>query len=638
MMARILAQINNPSDLKGLSLQELEILCKELRQTIMNTVAANGGHLAPNLGVIELTVALHNVYNGPRDKIIWDVGHQAYAHKLLTGRYNSFSSLRLAGGLSGYPKRSESVYDYFGAGHSSTSISAALGYAISRDLKGEDEVVCAVIGDGSLTGGMAFEALNHAGQLGKRLVVVLNDNEMSISRNVGALSLYLTRLRSNPNYFRLKEDIEFLLKRIPAIGSQVARTAEQVKDAIRYMLIPGTLFEELGFTYLGPLNGHDIPALKGVLDHARKIDGPVLVHVLTKKGKGYLPAERSPAKYHGIGSFDVSTGRPKEDGGTTYTSVFGETIVKLGAKNPDLVAVCAAMSSGTGLTEFARRYPKRFFDVGIAEQHAVTLAAALAAAGKRPVVAIYSTFLQRAYDQVLHDICLQNLPVIFCLDRAGLVGRDGATHQGLFDISYLRHIPNMTLLAPRDAGELEYMLTSTLQYSGPVGIRYPRAEAEFLPEPKTRANWGEGEILKKGSQGMVLAAGSMALPSLRAAWALEREDMNIGVYDVRFIKPLPRKQILDLALQYGRLITVEDHVLAGGFGSAVLELLSDANISIPVKRVGVTDQFIEHGSRLEQLKLCGLDEQSLKTTFRDYFNAEYTTSRPQLKVSDSRVN
>ncbi|MGI6128582.1 MAG: 1-deoxy-D-xylulose-5-phosphate synthase [bacterium] len=636
-MARVLSQIHNPSDTRSLSLQKLETLSRELRQEIIATVAANGGHLAPNLGVIELTVALHSIYNRPGDKIIWDVGHQAYAHKLLTGRQDQFFSLRQAGGLSGYPKRSESQYDYFGAGHSSTSISAALGYAIARDLNHDKSVVCAVIGDGSLTGGMAFEALNHAGQLGQQLVVVLNDNDMSINRNVGALSLYLTRLRSDPKYFRLKEDIEFLLKRIPAIGSQVARTAERVKDAFRYMLVPGTLFEELGFTYLGPLDGHNIAALRNVLQHARQINGPVLIHVLTKKGKGYLLAEKSPDKYHGIGPFDINTGQTKKKSGQSYTSVFGETMMKLGSENSEVVAICAAMADGTGLTSFAHRFPDRFFDVGIAEQHAVTLAAALAAAGKRPVVAIYSTFLQRAYDQIVHDVCLQNLPVVFCLDRSGLVGEDGATHQGLFDFSYLRHIPNMTIMAPRDAGELEYMLTQALQHTGPVAIRYPRAQVEVTPMPKRRASWNSGEILKEGSEGMVLAVGSMVLPSLRAAWRLEEKGVSVGVTDIRFVKPLPKELVLKLARTHKRLVTVEDHVLAGGLGSAVLELISDTEILVRLKRLGVKDEFVEHATRQQQLALYGLDEASLEAAFLSHFTVN-SSNKVHFKVSDGSGN
>lgn len=621
-MAGILAQINSPSDLEGLNIPELKALCRELRETIINTVAVNGGHLAPNLGTVELTVALHSVFNKPEDKIIWDVGHQAYAHKLLTGRRERFFSLRTSGGLSGFPNRSESSYDYFGVGHSSTSISAALGYAIARDLEGQDGVISAVIGDGSLTAGLAFEALNHAGQLRKRIVVILNDNKMSISPNVGALSMYLTRLRSNPNYFRLKEDIEFLLKRIPAIGTQMAKTAERVKDAVRYMLIPGTLFEELGFTYFGPLDGHNIAELRSVFTHARKAGGPVLIHVLTKKGKGYPPAEERPCKFHGIGPFEVSSGKPLASGGTTYTDAFSRAMLKLAEKKPDLVAVCAAMISGTGLSEFAQRYPERIFDVGIAEQHAVTLAAALAAGGKRPVVAIYSTFLQRAYDQIVHDVCLQNLPVTFCLDRAGLVGEDGATHQGLFDFAYLRHIPNINILAPRDARELDQMLNYAVDYPGPVAIRYPRAEVEADPEIIGTAGWAEGELLKEGAGGMVLAAGAMALPSLRAAQALTQQGLDIGVCDIRFVKPLPRDLILDLARCHRLIATVEDHALAGGFGSAVLELFNEAGLNIPVKRFGVKDQFIDHGSRAEQLKLCGLDEQSLITSFYNYFTSK----------------
>lgn len=630
-MTGLLSQIHNPSDLNRLSLKELRLLAQELRQLIIDTVARNGGHLAPNLGTVELTIALHSVFNGPGDKIIWDVGHQAYAHKLITGRADRFPTLRQKGGLSGYPKRSESPFDYFGAGHSSTSISAALGFAIARDLAREGGHICAVIGDGSLTAGMAFEALNHAGQLKKKLIVVLNDNEMSISKNVGALANYLTRLRSDPGYFRLKEDIEFLLKRIPAIGPQVAKTVERVKDAVRFMLVPGTLFEELGFTYLGPLDGHDIGLLRNVFAHARQLEGPVLVHVLTKKGKGYPPAEKSPDRYHGVGPFAVNTGEPVQAPTTTYTDVFGQTLVELAEKNRSIVAVCAAMSYGTGLSEFARRFPDRFFDVGIAEQHAVTLAAGLAAAGLRPVVAIYSTFLQRAFDQVLHDVCLQNLPVVFCLDRAGLVGEDGATHQGLFDIAYLRPIPNLALLAPRDEGELRRMLAQALKHPGPVAIRYPRAEAEKPYQTGQKPGWGEGEVLKEGRDGMVLAAGSTVLPSLRAAQSLEASGVSVGVTDVRFIKPLPAGLILELARSHPRLLTVEDHVLAGGFGSAVLELLSDNAVTVPVKRVGVADVFVEHASRKEQLLETGLAEEVLSETMRAYFARGGARTREDLK-------
>ncbi|HKM39714.1 MAG TPA: 1-deoxy-D-xylulose-5-phosphate synthase [bacterium] len=618
-MVEALTRIHKPSDLNGLSSAELENLCRELREMIVSTVALNGGHLAPNLGVVELTVALHSVYNEPEDKIIWDVGHQAYAHKLLTGRQASFSSLRMAGGLSGYPNPQESPYDYFGVGHSSTSISATVGYAIARDLEHKSGVTCAIIGDGSLTAGVAFEALNHAGQLGKQLVVVLNDNKMSISPNVGALSMYLTRLRTSPNYFRLKEDIEFLLKRIPAIGTKVARTAERVKDGVRYMLIPGTLFEELGFTYFGPLDGHNISELQSVFTHVRKVEGPVLVHVLTKKGKGYRPAEDNPGQFHGTGPFDISSGKPLGKSCTTFTDVFSRTMVELGAVHPDLVAVCAAMVFGTGLTEFSHCYPERVFDVGIAEQHAVTLAAALAAAGLRPVVAIYSTFLQRAYDQVVHDVCLQNLPVTFCIDRAGLVGQDGATHQGLFDLAYLRHIPNITVAAPRDAEELKQILTCAVNYPGPVAIRYPRSPVEKGAGTMGKAEWGKGELLKKGTHGLVLAVGSMVLPCLRVAQALEKRGLNVGVCDARFIKPLPKDLLLDLMRQHNRVATVEEHALAGGFGSAVLELISDAGVDIDLKRFGIKDQFIEHANRTQQLEMCGLDDESLRSSFYDFF-------------------
>ncbi|BCV25114.1 1-deoxy-D-xylulose-5-phosphate synthase [Gelria sp. Kuro-4] len=621
-MPELLARIHSLSDLGKLDLKELYRLAGELREMIITTVAKNGGHLAPNLGVVELTVALGSVLNRPGDKIIWDVGHQAYAYKLLTGRRERFSTLRRPGGLSGYPRRSESPYDYFGAGHSSTSLSAALGFAIARDLAGDKGTVCAVIGDGSLTAGMAFEALNHAGQLRKKLIVVLNDNEMSISKNVGALAAYLTRLRSDPGYFRLKEDLEFLLKRIPAIGPQVARTAERVKDAVRFMLVPGTLFEELGFTYLGPIDGHDIGLIRSVISRARHVDGPVLVHVLTKKGKGYPPAEKSPDRYHGVGPFVIKSGAPVAAPTTTYTDVFGQALVEEAEKNPRIVAICAAMSYGTGLSEFARRFPDRFFDVGIAEQHAVTLAAALAAAGLRPVVAIYSTFLQRAYDQVLHDVCLQNLPVVFCLDRAGLVGEDGATHQGLYDLAYLRHIPNMSLAAPRDAAELRHMLALALARNGPVAIRYPRAVAEAAYTTAAGPGWGEGEVLREGRDGMVLAVGSTTLPSLRAARRLEESGIRVGVTDVRFIKPLPAPLLLALARRYPRFLTVEDHALAGGFGSAVLELFSDSGVLVPVKRLGIGDKFVEHASRTRQLCENGLDEEGLREAMQLYFGSE----------------
>jgi 1-deoxy-D-xylulose-5-phosphate synthase len=621
-MDRLLERVNSPADLKKFDIKSLQSLCDEIRQEIVSTVAKNGGHLASNLGAVELTVALHSIFNNPGDKIIWDVGHQAYAHKLLTGRQRAFRTLRQAGGVSGFPKRTESPYDFFGSGHSSTSISAALGFAIARDLKQETHDVCAVIGDGSLTAGMAFEALNHAGQLRKKLIVVLNDNEMSISKNVGALSAYLTRLRSDPGYYRLKDDIEYLLRRIPAIGSKVARTAERVKDAVRYMLVPGTLFEELGFTYFGPLDGHDLGLMRNVFGHARRRQEPVLVHVLTQKGKGYLPAEQSPDCYHGVGRFNITTGIDLSTKKATYTDVFGESMLELAEKHPDLVAISAAMTQGTGLTKFAQRYPDRFFDVGIAEQHAVTLAAALAAGGRRPVVAIYSTFLQRAYDQIVHDVCLQGLPVVFCLDRAGLVGEDGATHQGLFDLAYLRHIPNITVLAPRDAGELKRMLGLALAQAGPVAIRYPRTEAEEPYVMETEAAWGQGEVLKEGRDGMVLAIGSTVLPSLRAARSLQSSGLNIGVTDVRFVKPLPKELLLQQAKRYEKLITVEDHVLAGGFGSAVLELLSDNGLTVPLKRLGVPDVFVEHARRTEQLAQLGLDEDGIKQSLQRFFGAK----------------
>jgi len=470
-----LEAINNPKDIKKLNLAQLEKLAIEIRTEILSVVANNGGHLAPNLGVVELTLAIHSVYSSPIDKIVWDVGHQAYVHKLITGRKGIFPTLRKYNGLSGFPKRSESCHDVFDAGHSSTSISAALGLAKARDLKGDKYKVVAVIGDGAMTGGMAFEALNHAGHLSTDLTVILNDNEMSIAQNVGAMSAYLNRVRIDPFYTKRKEDLEILLKKIPAIGSTMIKVADRLKDSLRYLLVPGMLFEELGFKYFGPVNGHDINELKTVLQNAKHMNKPVLVHVITKKGKGYLPAEENPDKFHGIGPFDMKTGQAyKESKNPSYTSIFSDTLVKLGETNPKILAFTAAMGEGTGTTSFAKRFPKRSFDVGIAEQHAVTMAAALALEGFKPFVAIYSTFLQRAYDQIVHDVALQNAPVVFALDRAGIVGEDGPTHHGVFDISYLRHIPNFIIMAPKDENELQHMLYTASVYNGPVAIRYPR--------------------------------------------------------------------------------------------------------------------------------------------------------------------
>lgn len=594
----LLEKIKDPRDIKKFNLSQLQELAQEIREEILRVVAKNGGHLAPNLGVVELTLALHFVYTSSIDKIVWDVGHQAYIHKLLTGRYKNFSTLRQFEGLSGFPKRSESSHDIFDTGHSSTSISAALGFAKARDLDGANNEVIAVIGDGAMTGGMAFEALNHAGHLNTKLTVILNDNEMSIAQNVGAMSAYLNRVRTDPFYTKRKEDLELLLKKIPAIGPTMVKVADRLKDSLRYLLVPGVLFEELGFKYFGPINGHDINELLTVLQNTKHINKPVLVHVITKKGKGYPPAEKNPDKFHGIGSFDLKTGQAfKTSEIPSYTSVFSNTLVKLGEANPKIVAFTAAMGEGAGTSSFAKRFPKRFFDVGIAEQHAVTMASALALAGFKPVVAIYSTFLQRAYDQVVHDVALQNAPVVFALDRAGLVGEDGPTHHGVFDIAYLRHIPNLTVMAPKDENELQHMLYTATRHNGPVAIRYPRGsgngvqlDVEFREIPI-----GKAEILQQGHDLTLIAIGSMVKTAQDVAKLLNAKGVICTVINARFIKPLDSDTILEAVRNSSGVVTLEEHVLAGGFGSAVLELLANEGISQKVVRIGLEDSFATHG-------------------------------------------
>ena len=609
-MTKILETIEEPGMLHNLSLSEMEQLAAELREYIIQTVAETGGHLAPSLGTIELTLALYSVFKLPRDKVIWDVGHQAYAHKLLTGRRLSFAMLRQYGGITGFPSREESPYDAFGVGHASTSISAALGMAIARDLAGRGEHIIAVIGDGAMTGGEAFEALNHAGQLGKNLIVVLNDNGMSIDHNVGAMSEYLSRLRVTPQYNKAKKDIEGFLRSIPRIGDTVLKTAEYIKDGVRSVLVPGGIFEEMGFTYVGPLDGHNIRLMQEVFGEIRLMEGPVLVHVHTKKGRGYLPAEIEPDKFHGVGKFSVTSGEVEKDASAppSYTSVFSQALLELAGENPDVTAITAAMPGGTGLKTFAERFPDRCFDVGIAEEHAVTLAAGMAAAGRRPVVAIYSTFLQRAYDQILHDVCLQNLPVTFCLDRAGLVGDDGATHHGVFDLSYLRPMPNLTVMAPKDENELRQMLYTALRLPGPAAIRYPRGSGNgvALTEGFAALPVGEAEVLREGKDAWLLAIGSMVTPTLQAADILAAKGMDVGVVNMRFVKPLDKALILKLAAAAKLLVTVEENVLAGGFGSAVLECLAAEGYAISILRLGIPDRFIAQGERSLLWKECGL--------------------------------
>ncbi len=616
-MYPLLTKINKPEDIKKLSLTELEALASELRSFIVATVAKNGGHLAPSLGTVELTLALYSVFNFPHDKLIWDVGHQAYSHKILTGRRDSFASLRQKGGITGFPNRFESKYDAFGVGHASTSISAALGMAVSRDISGRKNEVIAVIGDGALTGGEAFEALNQAGDLGKKLIVILNDNEMSIDKNVGGMSEYLSRIRLNPQYSKAKRDMGTLLQSIPHFGDKALKTARIVKDSVRAALVPGSLFEELGFHYVGPIDGHNLSLLQEILQRARAMSGPVLIHVHTTKGKGYLPAENQPEKFHGIGKFDPATGEViKKPSPPSYTAVFGEAIVQLADKNPNLLAITAAMPTGTGLKNFSKIYPGRFFDVGIAEEHAVTLAAGMAADGKHPVVALYSTFAQRAYDQLMHDVCLQNLPVTLCLDRAGLVGADGPTHHGAFDLSYLRHMPNMTVFVPKDEAELRDMLATAVAMDSPTAIRYPRGAgigvsltADFKSIPI-----GKAEIISENDGEVAfLAVGPMVYKAKQAAEILAESGIMATVINMRFVKPLDKAIIETMAASKKLLVTVEENVLAGGFGSAAAEVLADGDLlkHTSLIRMGIADTFVEQGTHDELLEICNLQPEQL---------------------------
>ncbi|GAW65542.1 1-deoxy-D-xylulose-5-phosphate synthase [Geoanaerobacter pelophilus] len=619
-MPSILEGIKEPGQLKSLSLRELETLAEELRERIVETCAANGGHVAPSLGVVELTIALHRVFDSPKDKIIWDVGHQAYAHKLLTGRNERFGTLRKLGGISGFPKRAESPHDCFDVGHSSTSISAGVGFAVARDLKGERNKVLTVIGDGSMTGGLALEGLNHAGELNKDLVVILNDNEMSISENVGALSNLLSRTITSEYVHRAKKDLEAFLEGVPMFGKSVLKVAKRAEESLKTLFTPGMLFEAFGFEYIGPIDGHDIGKLVETLENVKRFDDAVLIHVLTKKGKGYPPAEAYPSLFHGVGPFDAKTGRVhKAKGGpASYTGVFGETLKRLAHDNEKIVAITAAMPDGTGLTPFAREFPERFFDVGIAEQHAVTFAAGLAAEGFRPVVALYSSFLQRGFDQLCHDVCLQDLPVVFAIDRAGVVGNDGPTHHGVFDLSYLRQLPGLTVMAPKDENELQHMLFTALSLDGPSAVRYPRGSGLGVPmdqilEPLAL---GKGELLREGKDGAILAVGSMVHPAQQAAAALALEGVDLAVMNVRFVKPLDRDLILSLAAT-GFLVTAEENVLQGGFGTSILELLEQCGVTgVRVLRLGYPDSFVEQGEQAELKAAYGLDAAGIARSIR----------------------
>lgn len=585
-------------DIKNMSMDQLRSLADEIRQRLIEVTAKNGGHLAPNLGIVEITLALHYVYDFPEDKLVWDVGHQAYVHKILTGRNDKFDTLRQWRGISGFPKRSESVYDDFGVGHASTSISAAVGFAAARDLMHTKNDVIAVIGDGAMTGGMAFEAMNYASHLQTKMTVVLNDNEMSIDPNVGGMSQYLTRLRTDPGYNRMKDDLEVLLKRIPSIGPKMAELADRLKDSVKYMLTSGSFFEELGFRYYGPVNGHDIEELIRVFENSKQFDAPVLIHCLTEKGKGYLPAMQNPGKFHGVGAFDIETGEVlNKTTQPSYTKVFAKTLTDLAQTDGRLVGITAAMASGTGMNEFAKAFPGRMFDVGIAEEHATTMASAMALSGLKPVVAIYSSFMQRGYDQLIHDCALQKAPAIFALDRAGLVGADGPTHHGVFDLSYLRTIPGMTVMAPKDEPELQNMLYSAVEYDCLTAIRYPRGcgPGEALVDYYTLLPYGKAEVLRKGSDATIIAIGSMVVPSVKTAELLAEKGLSVGVVNARFVKPIDKACVINAAKSSKCIITVEENVLAGGFGSAVLEVLNEEAVSCPVLRLGISDEFIEHG-------------------------------------------
>lgn len=634
-MPNLLDSINNPDDLKKVRQEELPKLAEEIRHRIINTISSSGGHLASSLGAVELAIAVHYCFNTPDDIVIWDVGHQAYAHKLLTGRRDAFNTLRQPGGLSGFPNKYESPYDVFTTGHGSTSISTALGMAAARDIEKKSFKIAAVIGDASLGGGMAFEALNHAGHLRKKMIVVLNDNEMSISKSVGALSKYLNSIITNPKFNKIRKDMEGLLAKVPRFGFSVIRSARRLEEAVKNLLVPGIIFEELGFRYFGPIDGNNISMLVKMFRNTMDMDEPVLLHVITKKGKGYGPAENLPEKFHGIGSFNIATGekscKGKEDVNKSeigFTKVFGDKIIELAEKDKRVIGITAAMCEGTGLDIFAKMFPDRFFDVGMAEEHAVGFAAGLARAGLKPVVAIYSTFLQRSYDQIIHDVCLQNLNVVFLLDRAGLVGEDGPTHHGVFDISYLRNLPNMIFMAPRDENELKAMAGFAILYEGgPVAIRYPRGQSYSFKgsniSTTQNIELGKPEILKSGRDVTVLSLGYMTNVALEAGELLAKKGIDCEIINARFIKPVDIDQIYKSVLKTRILVTVEEGVLNGGFGSYIVELLIDKKPKdIIIKNIGLPDRFIEHGNRGALLDKYGLSSDKIAQTIEKLFNAK----------------
>ncbi|MBD1906833.1 1-deoxy-D-xylulose-5-phosphate synthase [Funiculus sociatus GB2-A5] len=627
-----LSEITHPNQLHGLSIRQLQQIARQIREKHLQTVATSGGHLGPGLGVVELTLGLYQTLDLDRDKVVWDVGHQAYPHKIITGRYDNFHTLRQKDGIAGYLKRCESKFDHFGAGHASTSISAALGMAVARDLKGDNFKVVAVIGDGALTGGMALEAINHAGHLPKtNLLVVLNDNEMSISPNVGAIPRYLNKMRLSPPMQFLTDNLEEQFKHIPFVGESLSPELERVKEGMKRLAVPkvGAVFEELGFTYMGPVDGHNLEELIATFKQAHKMPGPVLVHVATVKGKGYEIAEKDQVGYHAQSPFNLATGKaipsskPKPP---AYSKVFTHTLVKLAENNPKIVGITAAMATGTGLDKLASKLPQQYIDVGIAEQHAVTLAAGMACEGMRPVAAIYSTFLQRGYDQIVHDVCIQNLPVFFCLDRAGIVGADGPTHQGMYDIAYLRCLPNIVLMAPKDEAELQQMVVTGVNYTdGPIAMRYPRGNGYGVP--LMEEGWealpiGKGEILRQGDDVLMVGYGSMVYPTMQVAQILSEHGIEATVINARFAKPLDTELILPLAKQIGRVVTLEEGCLMGGFGSAIAESLLDNNVVVPVMRIGVPDVLVDHATPDQSMAELGLTPPQIAEKVRKSFSPQ----------------
>lgn len=626
-MEPILERIKSPQDLKNISINDLPSLASQIRRKIIETTAKNGGHLAPSLGAVEIALSLHYILDIPKDKLLWDVGHQAYTHKILTGRLEVFDTLRQLGGISGFPNRDESIYDCFTVGHSSTSISQGLGLACARDLLGEDYKVVCVIGDAALGGGMALEALNNTGQMGKDLMIVLNDNEHSIAKSVGAISKYLNRIMTNPIYNKIRDDMQKLVKRIPIFGFKAFRAARKLEEGIKNLLVPGMWFEELGFRYFGPIDGHNIDQLVSSFKNILQQKVPRIVHVITKKGKGYKFAEESPSYFHGLSPFDIKTGNSikseKVEGShtksVTYSEIFGRKLVELAKKDRNIVAITAAMCDGTGLTEFAREFPERFFDVGIAEEHAVTFSAALSQGGLRPVAAIYSTFLQRGYDQIIHDVALQGLPVIFCIDRAGLVGEDGPTHHGVFDLAFLRPIPNLTVMSPRDGMEFEKMIEFAFTLKGAVAIRYPRgAASSHIPASTFKPiQLGQAELLRHGRDLAIMAIGSMVSNAIKIADLLSEDGIEASVVNARFVKPLDGEMIEEIGARVRKIVTIEEGICDGGFGSAILEFIERENIKgLTVKRIGLPNHFIEHGKRGELLKKYHMTADEISETIK----------------------